>query len=184
MSASCRACTHARACVSEASQFLDSLPDSPGRKSDRQSIVLTEQGLVPTRTLAGRVDVNVVVASTRGLRRLMLSPAQLSAIATLPEKVASQVKTLLERGWFEFARRELNAGKNPEEKGWRHVYCRHLLSGVSTRASLELAFIEELQMAPASAKVKVCTALAIFAAGNLAVEVNGILTVVSSGVQR
>ena len=91
---------------------------------------------------------------------------------------------MLQTGWFDFARAELEAGRNPAEKGWRHTFCSQLLQGNATRETLRIAFITELELTPDSAKVQLSNALAIFAAGRLAVESRGELWLVSKGIDR
>ncbi|QFZ84521.1 hypothetical protein GFK26_17990 [Variovorax paradoxus] len=126
----------------------------------------------------------LVVASTRGVQRVSLTPKEEALVQGLPKRVASQVRSLMTTGWFEFARAELLAGRNPADKGWKDTYCRQLLGGQATRESLRLAFMQELNLTAASAKVQLSNALSIFAAGNLAVETGGKLQLVANPVDR
>ena len=80
---------------------------------------------------------------------------------------------LLERGWFDFAKGEIRAGRNPADKGWKKVFCELLINGNATRRDLELAFVEQLDMSPGSARAQVSVGISIFAAGRLATEVSG-----------
>lgn len=111
-----------------------------------------------------------MVASSRGVKRMPLSDADQARIEQLPKRVASQVKRLMERGWFQFARSELLAGRNPGAKGWMRVLCAKLLQGPVTRPQLQLAFQQELQLAPASAKVQASVSIAIVIAGRMVRE--------------
>lgn len=83
------------------------------------------------------------------------------------------VKNMLEAGWFDFARAELQAGRNPGKKSWQRVLCAGLLSGGITRDALRLAYETELSMTPGSAKVRASKAIATFQAGGLLIERNG-----------
>ena len=168
---SCRVCPSRVGCVYEASAFLDSLPNNPLTQRERLTLTVTRQALTSSPRAGEGSEVSpVVVASSRGVRRIALTQAQLDYIAPLPQKVASQVKKLMERGWFEFAKAELRAGRNPAAKGWQRVLCATLLKGGATRATLELAFVEQLGMTSKSARVQLSVGLAIFAAGRLATE--------------
>lgn len=170
-SASCRVCAFGRECVTEASVLMDELPDECTTQGERQSFALTLQALAgsPRSRVEGRV-APTVVASSRGVARVALSQAQLDNIATLPQRVASPFKKLLERGWFEFAKSELRAGRNPATKGWQKVFCDALLDGGLPRRDLELALVEKLRLSPKSARVQVSVGIAVFAAGKLANE--------------
>lgn len=172
VSASCRSCCLCPVrggCAFEASELLESMPESPLTQRTRLALSLTRQAFTSVpQPGRGSVSQPVVVASPGGIRRIALSQEQLADLATLPPRVAKQVKTLKERGWFRFAKAELVAGRNPADKGWKRVLCHLLLTGGGTRASLELAYCEQLAMTPGSARMQVSAGLAVFAAGRLA----------------
>jgi hypothetical protein len=184
-SPTCVACPHARSCVRDAATFIAGLPDNEVTQRERRAIVMTGKALlsVPVTRVGGEPQPTVV-ASSRGVQRISLSPKEESLVAGLPKRVASQVRGLLETGWFDFARSELHAGRNPADKGWKRTYCQQLLAGGATRETLRLALIQDLDLSAASAKVQLCNALSIFAAGNLAVESGGQLRLVSKGIDR
>jgi hypothetical protein len=86
-------------------------------------------------------------------------------------------KQLFERGWFDFARRELRAGRNPGRKDWQRIFCAGLLQGGTTRDSLQLAFQEQIGLKSASARVQVSKAVSLFLAGGLVRENAGRLVI-------
>jgi hypothetical protein len=145
--------------------------ETPLIKRERQVLTLTRQALtsMPVHRVEGKV-APLIVASTRGVSRLVLTQAQLDDIALLPKKVASQVKRLQERGWFQFAKTEMRAGRNPASKGWLRVFCAKLIKGGIERDNLVLALSESLDLSPASARVQASVGISIFAAGRLATE--------------
>jgi hypothetical protein len=166
------------ACVSAAEQLLDQLPDTPLTRRERQSLSVTAQALASAPQRAGRGRaVLEVVASRRGVKRIALTAQQQAKLTMLPERVAAQVRKLMELGWFDYAKKELLAGRNPGAKGWRHVFCERLLLGGATRGQLQIAFMERLDLKEASAKVQVSLAVAVFAAGGLVREIQGKLRV-------
>lgn len=167
-SASCRACAFATGCVSAASALLESLPNNPLTRRERLSLVLTRRVLASVPPQGA--DPDVVTTSRRGVKRLVLGAAQLQALAGLPPRVAAQLRADTERGWFDFARRELATGRNPATKGWKKLLCAALLTGGVTRAELQTAFVEQLCMTPGSARAQVSVGIAYFAAARLASE--------------
>lgn len=105
--------------------------------------------------------------------RLLLTQAQLERIRKLPAQVGSMVRQLMERGWFEFARAEMLAGRNPGRNDWQRVLCAGLIDGGVSRAGLIASYETELRMTPGSAKVRASKAVAVFSAGQLLLELNG-----------
>lgn len=174
VSASCRSCVLCPVrggCVFDAEQLLASMPNNPLTQRERLALSVTRQALVSAPPMQGRAAPEpTVVASVRGVKRISLNAQQLDEIARLPARVASQVKTLMERGWFVYAKGELRAGRNPADKGWKKVLCQLLLRGGGSRAELELAFCQQLDMSAGSARMQASAGLAIFAAGRLATE--------------
>lgn len=169
--ASCRSCEFASTCVHEAFELLDQLPVTPETQRERLTLAVTRRALAGVPRLRSKGEgAPLVTASSRGITRLVLTDAQEQELKRLPAKVASQVRQLLQRGWFDYAKSELRAGRNPADKGWKQVLCRLLLAGEPTRAQLELALVEQLDLSPASAKVQASVGLAVFAAGRLATE--------------
>lgn len=163
-----------RPCLRAAARVLLQLPNDPSVIDARKHLALTGRALLGPPSTEGEVQG----------ARAPLSAREVALVASLPKRVASQVRTMLETGWFDFARTELHAGRNPADKGWRRVYCTQLLAGGATRDTLRMAFIQELGLTPASAKVQLCNALAIFAAGEIACESDGLLRLMSKPVDR
>lgn len=170
-SLSCRACLHSAGCVASAALFLEQLPDSQTTRRERHAIALTRIGLLGAFPSTGEgLPLPVVTESTRGLRRVSLTPAQEQMVATFPARIAKPLRQMLERGWFDFAKVEIANGRNPADKGWKKVLCGFLLAGGVTRNDLILAFIEQLKLTPASAITQASVGVAVFAAGHLASE--------------
>jgi len=171
LSPSCRACPVRAGCAHAAFALLELLPDNPLTRRERLSLSVTRTALASTPPGdAGTPTPARVAASPRGVKHLILTPPQLAALAHYPERIASQVRQLLQRGWFDFAKAELRAGRNPADKGWKKVLCAQLLAGPSSRRDLELALVQQLKLSPASARMQASVGLAIFAAGRLASE--------------
>jgi hypothetical protein len=173
LSATCRSCTNAPGCVSRAAAQLEALPDSAVKQRARLALSVTSQAL--GRSPQGDA-VPPVAASTRGVQRIALTPAQESDLQTLAPRVRSAVRKLMERGWFAYAKGELSAGRNPADKGWQRLLCRLLLSGGIERDQLHLAFAQELALTPGSARAQASVALAVFAVGQLTRESRGRIT--------
>lgn len=170
-SPSCQECPSRGGCLFEAAQFLEQLPCNPLTKRERQSFAITQRAYASVPRGAGDTSTcKTVVASTRGLKRVALRSDEEALLRTLPERVAKQLRQLLERGWFDFAKTELRAGRNPATKGWKRVFCDAILQGQATRASLALALVQKLDLTPESARVQTSVGIAIFAAGRLATE--------------
>jgi hypothetical protein len=184
LSPTCQSCGFARSCVGEAGAFLLTLPATPITTRARKSLAVTARALLskPQTAVEGEGTPEQRPAPTS--TRAPLTAAEESLLACLAKRVRSQAKTLMETGWFDFARGELAAGRNPADKGWRHIFCQQLLAGSATRASLRAAFAEQLDLTPQSAKVQMSTAVSIFAAGQLAVESGGVLRLIAKGVDR
>jgi hypothetical protein len=180
-SRTCRACEHAPGCVSAAGALLDQLPVTDHTQRARLDWAVACKALAgtPARAVKGE-GAPTVTASTRGVKRIDLSTAETALVAALPPRVASPVRQLLQRGWFDFARRELAAGRNPAAKGWMRVTCQALLDGRPTRAELLLAFQQQLGLSEPSARVQASIALAVFAAGQLAHEAGGRIRVTAN----
>ncbi len=173
LSDTCRRCTNAPSCVSRAAAQLEALPDSPVKHRARLALSVTGQALVG---LPQGVALPQVAASTRGVQRIALTPAQESDLQTLAPRVRSAVRKLMERGWFAYAKSELAAGRNPADKGWQHLLCRLLLGGGIERDQLHLAFARGLDLTPGSARAQASVALAVFAVGQLTRESRGRVT--------
>jgi hypothetical protein len=154
--------------------LLESFPDTESIARERQVFAVTFRAFAssPPRSAHGKGQV-VVVESTRGVRRIKLTPEQLDTLSRFPAKVGSQVRSLMERGWFDFAKNELRHGRNPSNKGWKKVFCDALLNGRSSRAELVIALAEQMGMTAKSATVQVSVGMSIFAAGRIASEVFG-----------
>jgi hypothetical protein len=160
--------------VSAARVLLGELPDGPGVARARLDLVVAQKVLVPAPPTRGNVRVaRSVAASTRGVIRMTITPQEQEAISLAPKRVQTQIRRMFELGWFDHARAELVAGRNPADKGWKHVLCAALLTGQMSRADLQMAFQTQLDLVPASAKVKLSDAMAVFAAGRLVIEIDG-----------
>lgn len=167
-SASCRACAHSAGCLAQARAVLDALPDTPLTRRERLALGVTCIALERApQGHGGPVTQRVVVASSRGVRRMTLTKEETQRLTALPAKIASQVGRLMELGWFDYARRELLAGRNPGEKGWKKVLCDALLAGQMNRQQLQQALVTQLGLKPESAKVQASVGIAVFAAGGL-----------------
>lgn len=170
-SSSCRACLYSGGCLTAATLFLEQLPDNQTTRRERQAIALTRIGLVGAPAPAGEgLPLPVVTESSRGLRRISLTPAQDQMVSTFPPRIAKPLRQMLERGWFDFAKVEIANGRNPADKGWKKVLCSFLLNGGVTRDDLILAFTQQLNLKPASATTQASVGIAVFAAGHLASE--------------
>ena len=170
-SPSCRACAHSSGCLTTAASFLEQLPDNQTTRRERQAIALTRIGLVGAFPSAGEgLPSPVVTESSRGLRRVSLTPAQDQIVSTFPVRIAKPLRQMLERGWFDFAKVEIANGRNPADKGWKKVLCGFLLAGGVTRDDLILAFVEQLKLTAASANTQASVGIALFVAGHLASE--------------
>lgn len=119
-----------------------------------------------------------------GKHRVALSEQQEARLQGLSQAVASMVRQLRSKGWFEFARRELARGHNPvgqnKRDAWMQVLCEGLLQGGISRRGLCVAYEEKLRMTPGSAKVRVSKAVAVFLEGGLLRETSGRLVFVQA----
>lgn len=98
-------------------------------------------------------------------------------MASLGKAAGSLARQLFERGWFEFAKREMAAGRNPGRNEWQRIFCAALMRGGISRESLQLAYQERLDLTPGSARVRVSKAVSVFHAGRLVVETGGRLVI-------
>lgn len=172
----CVRCTEVRKCLTLAETRLAAMPDLPEVDTARRNVAVARSALAGPTTAPAK-------ASTRGVVRRKLTERELSRIKGLPPRVACQVRTLLERGWFEFARVELAAGRNPAKKGWMRVVFQQILERRATRESIKLAFVEELGMKPKSAIVQASLGIATLVALDLVREVAGRIVLVSDTQQ-
>jgi hypothetical protein len=174
----CLQCSAKLQCVQSALETAEAHPIYPGRTKLIQHIVLVQQALLgpATRVVQGS-QPPPVVASSRGVLRMDIGPEVLSYLAKLPPKVAGPVETLMRRGWFAYAKRELQAGRCPgNTAGWRKVLCEAIIRRDS-RAAFESRLQAELGLKPNSAKVQASLGLAIFRAGRLLLDDDNSLTV-------
>lgn len=156
----CQACAQAQACASLALVDLELAPASEELRAERQRL----SGLMQRFASAPRAGEQGQGRGTAAALELKLSP-----------RVASQVRNLMEKGWFAFARQELLNGRNPAKKGWREVFCRLLLERRCSRHTLQFALMTELDLTEGSARAQASNAIATMAAGGLVVEINGSL---------
>jgi hypothetical protein len=162
----CQECPHQAGCSSAAYQLLDRLPDTPEVRTTRQQLAAVRAATADSPEGQGRE----VQRSKRGVLRIALTVAELAAIERLPAAVGARVKTLAERGWFAFARAELQAGRNPAPSGTMKVAMDALLAGGCTRKGLIQAFVTQLGIKPASAAVQASVLVSVLAFGKIAVD--------------
>lgn len=161
----CRACPARAGCVLSAQQFIEAQPDSPLMQRERLRLAVVSQALgrAPQRGGAGEG------APVRE-GRLPITAEQRSTLAQLAAPVATMARKLFERGWFEFARREMERGRNPGTNEWQRLLCGHLIGQGVSRAALQLQYQQALNLTPGSAKVRVSRAVTLFTAGGLITE--------------
>lgn len=162
----CVRCASSSSCLSDASRFLEKLPDSDVTQRERLRIAVVRQALWGSPHEQGGGPPSTPT-------RLALTQDQEQLVAGLSAQVGSLVRGLLERGWFEYARRELDHGRNPGRNPWQRLLCAGLMRGGISRADLQMAFEQELSLKPSSAKVRVSKAVGVFLAGRLITEVSG-----------
>lgn len=163
----CLTCSGVRACAEQAAHFVGTLPDTTNTQRERQRLSLVIQAL---KSIPHAADG---VGTPQGKKRAALTPQQESAVQGIGKVAGSMARQLFERGWFDFARRELAAGRNPGRKDWQRILCDRLLRGGIERAHLQIAYQEQLGLTEASARVKVSKAVSVFLVGGLAHEVDG-----------
>lgn len=161
----CRSCAAASGCAQEALQFLEAQPDSPLMQRERLRLAVVSQALTraPERAVGGG-------AAPEREGRLPITAEQQRTLSQLAAPVASMAKKLFERGWFDFARREMIAGRNPGTNDWQRALCRHLIGGGVSRRELQLEFQQSLGMTAGSAKVRTSRAVCLFTVGGLITE--------------
>jgi hypothetical protein len=166
----CRSCRGSSACLTQAIEFLETLPNSPLTQRERQRIALSRQALASSPAGANSTGVGTS-------KRVSLNAEQEGVIAGLGKAVASMAKQLFERGWYEFAHRELKAGRNPGRNDWQRILSAGLIQGGISRDALQLAYQKQLNLTPGSARVRVSKAVSVFLAGRLITEVSGVLVI-------
>lgn len=170
-SASCRACDFRIDCSYQAYALLETFPNNPLTQRERLALTVTRIALTGMPQGSARTEGSTApVAYPYVEGRVALSLATLDSLSRLSGKVAAQARQLMERGWFDFARSELAAGRNPAAKGWKKIFCAALLHTQCTRASLELALVQQMNLSPSSARVQVSVGISIFAVGRIATE--------------
>ncbi len=167
----CQACDGAGACIEQAIAFLETLPNSPMLKTERLRLSMTRQALVR----APHAAVGVTPPARKG--RAALTQEQQRIVGSLGKVVGSMAKQLFERGWYDFARRELRAGRNPGRNDWQRIMCAGLLGGGVSRSELQMAFQQQLSITSETARVRVSKAVSLFLAGGLVRENAGRLVI-------
>jgi len=157
------------ACGAKAGSFLEGQGDSPLMQRERLRISMVRQSFNNAPPGQGGH------APTTPQRRA-LSAAESAHVNGLATKVQVSVRRLLSAGWFDFAKDEMRAGRNPGRKEWQRILCQGLLAGGISRAELCVAFEQRLDMTPGSAKVRASSAVSIFFAGRLLIEQAGRMT--------
>lgn len=167
----CQGCQVRLGCADAALRLVEGMPDSPLLQRERQRLSLARQALGGAPRAEGAGE------GARARTRVGLTPEQQRAVASLGKAAGSLARQLFERGWFEFARRELAAGRNPGRNDWQRILCAGLMKGGISRQQLQLAYQEQLELTPGSARVRVSKAVSVFLAGRLVVEVEGRLQI-------
>lgn len=154
----CQKCASAHSCASLALLDLEVAGEALVLGAERQRLMLFMQRAadMPPQRAEGAVE-----------------PSIAALLPHLAPRVASQVRNLHQKGWFTFAREELQRGRNPASKGWRRIFCQLLLERRCGRHTLQHALMSELAMSEGSARATASIAISIMAAGGLAVEVQG-----------
>ncbi len=161
----CRACPAAASCALSAAQFLEQQPESPLMQRERLRLAVVMQGFERSPDGGGEGE-----GAPAREGRLPITAEQGLTLAGLAAPVASMARKLFERGWFEFARRELLLGRNPGMNDWQRVLCRNLMGDGVSRRVLLLQYQQELGMKESSARVRVSRAVSLFTAGGLITE--------------
>lgn len=154
--------------------FLEGFPETPSLTRERQRMSLVRQALADPSCEETEVGTST---------RVPLTAEQTQVVSGLAKQTASLVRQLFERGWFDFAGREMMAGRNPGKKDWQRIFCDRLIKGGVTRADLTLAYQQELSLTQGSARVRTCKAIAAFLAGGLIVERSGYLQLTKNQVR-
>lgn len=141
---------------------------------ERHRLVLIGATLASARSGAASGQGERTVADHPG--RIGLSPKQELELQRLPQRVASQVRSLWQKNWFEFARRELLQGRNPAPTGWKRTFCLLLINGGCSHQQLEHA-LQAQGLSPGSARSQASLAAAVFHAGRLIAHRQGRYTV-------
>lgn len=170
---SCRECSIKTACVEQAIGFLQGMRgDSENLKRERLRLAAVRQQLVNVPL------VGAVPNPKQSARRAPtgIAPDQERVIAGLATHLRVTARKLFATGWFDHARREMLAGRNPGRNDWQRVMCDALMRGLP-RAQLQLAFQEQMGLSSASAKVRTSNAVNLFTAGRLLIETEGRLQI-------
>lgn len=170
---SCKTCRASASCVGSALSLLDTMGESERARKEKLRLAAVGKMLAGAPQQFGA-----------GKYRVALDECQEERLKSLPEAVASMVRQLQVKGWFEFARREMMQGRNPagssRRDAWMRLLCRELVAGGTTRKALCMAYMQELGMTPGSAKVRVSKAVSVFLAGGLLREISGRLVFVQA----
>lgn len=158
----CSGCSLAVACHGGALQRLELLPDTVETRSAR--VRLESAG----RAMAGQGRVGLQV-SRRGVARRELTADESHRLRSLPARARSQARRLAERGWFDYARAQLAAGRMPAgiEGSKLAVALRRMLTGDCGRHDLVAAFVMSGNT-PGAAQVEATTAASVLHYGRLA----------------
>lgn len=160
----CRSCSFVFSCLNQAESMLSRFADTETASRERQRLALSRQALTSSPSES--------VGAGGSIKRATLSSEQENALSRLGKATSSLSRQLLEKGWFEFARSEMRAGRNPGKKGWQQILCDFLIQGGVSRGDLQLAYQEQLNLTPGSARVRVSKAVSVFFAGRLIIETN------------
>ena len=165
----CQKCKVRDSCVSQAISFVESLTDTPAYRTERERLALVQQALTrdPFDVHGG--------GTTISKKRIALSAEQEKSVASIGKSAGSIARGLFERSWFEFARSEMRQGRNPGRNEWQKIFCDALINGGTTRNDLQVAYQEQLDLKPDSARVRVSKAISVFHVGRLVVERSGML---------
>jgi hypothetical protein len=164
-SGTCQECPHSAGCVISAGAALDAI-DDPGVARARLDLSIAMRAFASKPPVGAEGDSVRVVASTRGVKRYMLHPEQEKLFAAMPKRVGAAVRHLFQIGWFDYAKAELRAGRNPGDAGWKGVFGSLLVKGECTRGQLQEA-LQAQGLSPGSAKVQASIAVSVFEFGGL-----------------
>lgn len=173
----CRQCAQRLACCEQAIAFVEQLPDAALTRRERLRLSKARQ-----RLDVGGADPGA--GEGGGEPAAVLSSAQRHKIEGMGKAVKSIATRMFDSGWFDFAQRELAAGRNPGGKPWQRILFDALLGGGISRSGLQLAYQEQLGMTPGSAQVRASKAVSVFRSGGLLVERDGRLLPATSNLSH
>jgi hypothetical protein len=147
-------------------KFLEKQGQNPLIQRERQRISMVRQSFLSAP------ETSIKGVPTSHARRA-LGDSEIESISLLATNIQGPTRRLLASGWFDFAREEMRSGRNPGRKPWQRILCEGLLNGGISRRDLQAAFEVQLNLNPASARVRASTAVSVYTAGRLLIEHSG-----------